>query len=159
MKKLLVLLLVAFAVVGCSRHSVAPIVEPVHLHDTLHIYHNDTIRDVDSTIIERETIIREADSSLLAAYGVLGIQLKENEKAFLVLRQSIEQRIKELEEKKIDTVYSKIEVPVPTPVIQEVEKPLPWWKESLMRLGGLVLLIGLVYVAVKVFRWWKQRKI
>lgn len=51
---------------------------------------------------------------------------------------------------KTDTVYkSKTDsVPVPYPVIKEVEKKLTWWQKARLRLGegliGLICLIGLI---------------
>lgn len=150
-RMLLVLGLIALAMAGCSRHTTVP-TEPVYLHDTLHVFHNDTIKQMDSTIIERETIVREADSALLAAYGILGVKLQENEKAYLVLQRQMEQRLRELEEKSSDTVFSKVEVPVPTPVIQEVVKPMGWLNKTLRNLGIAAVIAALIYIGIKVWR-------
>ena len=49
---------------------------------------------------------------------------------------------------KVDSIY----VPEPYPVEKLIEKPLKWWQEALMRLGGLVLIAGMVYVAIKVLK-------
>lgn len=51
---------------------------------------------------------------------------------------------------KTDTVYKSRtdSVPVPYPVIKEVEKKLNWWQKTRLRLGegliGLICLIGLI---------------
>ncbi len=140
--------LMVLATTGCSRRTTAPIVAPV-LHDTTFIYRTDTVRQMDSTIIEKETIIREADSATLAK---LGIQLKDNERAIMVLQRELAERNRELSEKMVDTVYSSKEIPVDRPVPGEVVKPMSWLNKTLRNIGILALLAVIIYIGIRVWR-------
>lgn len=60
---------------------------PVETVKTEYKNHTDTVRQIDSIFSEKETIIREADSALVAS---LGLQLKANERAILILKKELE---------------------------------------------------------------------
>ncbi len=139
---------------GCS-HKTAPVAKIEYLHDTIQVYHSDTIRQSDTMFVDRETVIREADSALLAAYGVLGVKLADNERAILVLRKELSEKSKQLSEKTTDTVYQVKEVPVVVKDTEYVEKELNWWQRLKMGLGVIFLLISLavgIYYGIKIWR-------
>lgn len=124
-------------------------VEQVPVHDTLHVFHTDSTHTTDSIFIERHTTVREADSALLAEYG---IRLAEGERALLVLRRELERASSSTSSVKADTVFFSVEKPVPYPVVEYKEKPFRWWQKDLMWTGGLVLATALVAVAVRLRR-------
>jgi hypothetical protein len=72
---------------------------PVERVVTEYINRTDTVNKTDTLISEKETIIREADSSLIAK---LGLQLKENERAILVLQRQLEKQISKESEHKTE---------------------------------------------------------
>ena len=54
-------------------------------------------------------------------------------------------------------VYREKEVPVPTPVIQEVEKPLTSWQQFRLWLGNIILIALAIAATIFVIRkrtWW-----
>lgn len=128
---------------------------PVYVHDTTYVSHTDSVKTVDSVIVDRETIIREADSATLAEYGLM---MKEGERAILVLRRELERQKNIASSKTIDTVSKYIEVPVPVTEYVMVEKELTKWQKILMWIGriGLMGFVGLIgYVGWK-RGWWKR---
>lgn len=92
----------------------------------------DTVEKTDTFIAERETIIREADSATIAK---LGLQLRDNERAILILKKEIEKhKSNESEYKEItDTVTQYVQVPYP------VEKSLSKWEKLKMDFGGIAI--------------------
>lgn len=58
---------------------------------------------------------------------------------------------KYVESIKHDTLYqSHIDsIPMPYPVTEYVEKPLTWWQQLRMHLGGILLFVALIYAFVK----------
>lgn len=129
---------------------------PVYVHDTTHMYHTDSVKTVDSIIVERETIVREADSAMLAEYG---LKLKDGERTILVLRRELERQKNIAASKTADTVYKTVEKPVPVTKYVTVYKEPTKWQEFLMWVGriGLAGLIGLLgYMCWKCGCWWKK---
>lgn len=116
-------------------------------------YHNhtDTVKQTDSVIIEKETIIREADSTLLAK---LGLKLKENEKAILILKMELEKQKREVSEHKTDTVIVRDSIPVP----YKVEKELTWYQEKCITWFPWILFAAIVFltIIIKPWRWLKR---
>lgn len=108
----------AFAMVLCavlltlfSCRSTRTVVLPEHHH---HIaLQHDTLHTVDSVIRESHTVIREADHAQLQE---LGIQLRENERAILVLRKQLERQTSQKEQHTTDTLILHDSIPVPVPV-------------------------------------------
>lgn len=133
-------LLLMLSICGCRSIRYVP-VETVK---TEYISHTDTVLRTDSIIKEKNTIIREADSSLIA---LLGIQLKNNEKAILVLQKELQKQINKQAEYKTDTIIKVDSIQVPYPV----EKQLTKWQQMKMNVGGLAIvlcIIGIVSVVV-----------
>ena len=154
MKRLVEILIMVALVATIGSCKTIKVVEqvPVPVHDTVRLVQKDIQVQVDSVIVERETIVKEADSATLAA---LGVQLKDNERALLVLQRELRDKIMQLKEQKADTVVQKIEVPVPLIKTEYVEKSLTGWQKFLMWVGriGLIGLLG--YMGWK-FGWWKK---
>lgn len=113
----------------------------------VHHHHTDSIKQTDSVMVEKETVIMQLDSAAMAQYG---IQLKSAERAWLVKTAELERRLQQLIENHTDTVHERDSVPYPVEVIKEVEveKPLHWWQKALMFLGG-AFIVG---VAIWIWR-------
>jgi len=105
---------------------------PVYIHDTTTAVSNQR----DSVIVERQTIVREADSALLLQ---LGLQLEDNERAIVILQRELERKTSELS----DTVTRYVEVPVEVKTTETayVEKKLTWWQRLQMN-GFWVLFVA-----------------
>jgi len=56
-----------------------------------------------------------------------------------------------------DTVYrartDSVPVPYPVEVVKEVEKPLTWWQQARMFVGGIVIFGLIIFASVKIIRW------
>lgn len=112
--KLIVILVVATIVASCRSVKYVP-VETVR---TEYVHHTDTVRQTDSVYHEKETIIREADSAMVAD---LGLKLKENERAILVLKRELAREKNQKLEHKTDTIIKMDSIPVPYPVEKELK--------------------------------------
>lgn len=131
MKRMLFLgliLLLAFTS-GCSRKTVAPVVEPVYIHDT-----TETVRMVhDSTYIDRwHTQWLSGDT--------------------MFIHDSIDRWHSVV---KHDTLSLYREVPVLQKVPVEVERKLNWWQKFRMSAGDILLIavfLGLLYLGWKLWR-------
>lgn len=124
---------------------------PVERVRTEYINRTDTIRETDSIFHEKETIIREADSTLLAK---LGLKLKENERAILVLKRELEKQKREVSEHKTDTVIMRDSIPIPYPV----EKELTWYQGTCITWFPWILFAAIAFLIIilKPWRWMKS---
>ncbi len=124
---------------------------PVESVRTEYINRTDTVRETDSIIHEKETIIREADSTTLSK---LGLQLKENERAILVLKRELEKQKREVSEHKTDTVIMRDSIPIPYPV----EKELTWYQGTCITWFPWTLFaaFALLIIILKPWRWLKS---
>jgi len=130
MKKMLFLgLILLLALTGCSRKTVAPIVEPVYIHDT-----TETVRMVhDSTYIDRwHTQWLSGDT--------------------VFIHDSVDRWHSVIEN---DTVWMYREVPVLQKVPVEVEKKLNWWQKFTMWLGTIAIVVGITIGGYKLWRKFK----
>ena len=61
---------------------------------------------------------------------------------------------------KTDTVYkSRVDsVPVPYPVEKEVPAKLTWWQQTRMHVGGVVLALLLMWLAVRLVNLWREKR-
>lgn len=142
MKKTLFFAL-AVVLAGCKQVEYVP-VESTH---TEHHWHTDSVLKRDSTHTERETIIRELDSAAMAQYG---IQMENNQKAWLILQREMEQRLRELEHKEAvrDTVRDSIPKPYPVEVVKT--KTTGWW--AFWGLVVAIVAIGTIVTIGKIKR-------
>ena len=108
----------------------------------------DTVRYIDSVLKERNTIIREVgdmDSALLAE---LGIKLKNDERAILVLRKELERVLSQQSEKVHDTVIKVDSVRVPYPVERRATK----WEQFRQNIFGALIAFLVIVMVYAIFR-------
>lgn len=123
---------------------------PVQQQRTEHHWHTDSVKERDSVHTENTTIIREVDSAAMAKYG---IQMQNNQRAWLILQREIEQRLRELEHMTAtrDTIHDSI--PYPVEVVKEVPAELTWWQQTRIHLANillyLLLIVGIIWIAKK----------
>ena len=133
---------------SCTTTKYVPVTE----QHTEHHWHTDSVKERDSIHTENTTIIREVDSAAMAKYG---IQMQNNQRAWLVLQREMEQRLRELEHMTAtrDTIHDSIPVPFPVEVIKEVPAKLTWWQQTRLHLANillyLILIVGIIYVGKK----------
>lgn len=130
---------IVFLVWCCQSCSPRYVTVPEYHYESHHTH--DTISKVDSVWRERNTVIREADSTILAE---LGIRLKQGERAILVLRNELERAISQQREAVHDTIERIDSVRVPYPV----EKQLTRWQSLKMEAGGIVFVLLIIIVIV-----------
>ena len=128
MAGIILLLIFSLLFSGCKNVQYIPVERVV----TEYINRTDTVSKTDTLISEKETVIREADSSLIAK---LGLQLKENERAILVLQRQLEKQISKESEHKTDTVIKTDTIQVPYPV----ERTLTKWEQVKMDYGAIAI--------------------
>lgn len=131
------IMLLSLLLAGCKSVQYVP-VEKVK---TEYVSRTDTVSKIDTIISEKETIIREADSGLIAK---LGLQLKDNEKAILVLQKELERQVSKESEHKTDTVLKTDSVQVPYPV----ERKLTKWEQIKMDAGGIALGVCVAFIII-----------
>ncbi len=114
---------------------------PLPQQHTEHHWHTDSVMQRDSVHTENTTIIREVDSAAMAKYG---IQMQNNQRAWLVLQREMEQRLRELEHMTAqrDTVHDSI----PYPVIREVKAELSAWQKLKVNAASGILAIFMLFV-------------
>ena len=146
-----IVLLVLFSLLLSGCKSVQYV--PVEKVKTEYKIKTDTITKIDSIFSEKETIIREADSSLITK---LGFKLKANERAILILQKELEKKTSKESESKTDTIIKVDSVQVPYPV----EKKLTKWEKVKMDMGGiameLLVVLGLIIMIVCLVRVTKK---
>ena len=140
--------LVVIAIVLCWALSSCKTIEYITVPEVheVHHHHTDSIKQTDSVMVEKETVIMQLDSAAMAKYG---IQLKAAERAWLVKTAELERRLQQLIENHTDTVHERDSIPVPYPVIKEVEKKLTKMQKGLMWTGGLSLLALFLFIVYK----------
>lgn len=133
----------------CSCQSVRYV--PVESVRTEYRNHTDTVIKTDSVIHEKETIIREADSTTLAK---LGLQLKENERALLILQRELERQKSAHQEHRTDTIIVCDSVDVPV----LVEKELTWYQKTCVTWFPWILFAAIAFLIfiIKPWRWLKR---
>lgn len=110
---------------------------PVEKVCTKEIVRNDTVHERDSVVIEKNTVIREADDKTLEN---LGIKLNENEKAILILQELLQQQ----KSGKERIVYRDSIIHDSVPKIVYVEKKT---KQNGLKKWPLILGIGFLLLA------------
>lgn len=132
---MLIVGLVLCALFGsCTTTKYVPITE----QHTEHHWHTDSVKERDSVHTENTTIIRELDSAAMAKYG---IQMQNDQRAWLVLQREMEQRLRELEHMTAsrDTIHDTI--PQPYPVEKEVAAELSWWQQTRIHIANIILYV------------------
>ena len=136
-------LLIAMAICALCSCSTTKYV-PVQQQHTEHHWHTDTVKERDSIHTENTTIIREVDSAAMAKYG---IQMQNNQRAWLVLQREMENRLRELEHMTAtrDTVHDSI--PYPVEVTKEVPAQLTWWQQTRLYMANIMMVLLAIAVA------------
>ena len=132
---------------GCSPKVITVPEYHYERHNT-----TDTITLRDSVLREQKTVIREADSSMLAD---LGIRLQQGERAILVLRKELERALSQQKEVKHDTVVQRDSIRVPYPI----EKQLTRWESLKLKAGGYLFAVLIVAVLWFLIVWIKNQGI
>lgn len=146
MKRLIIFAALGITLTACTTTKIVTVPE---VHE-VHHHHTDSIHQIDSVIREHQTTIMQLDSAAMAAYG---IQLKAAERAWLVKTQQLERAIQNLSRLRSDTVILRDSVPVPVPVVKEVERHLTKIEKSLMGVGLFALMALVVFIGWKIKRF------
>lgn len=146
---------VIIAACFCSCKSVQYV--PVETIRTEIKHHHDTVRSLDSTKNDVQTVIREADSAEIERLNTeYGFKLDKAQKTILILRKELERQSHSQQEIKIDTAIIEKQVQVPYPV----EKKLSKWQQTKVDWGGWAMLSALVVIILFLFiipRWKGKR--
>ena len=114
-----------------------------------HHWHTDSVYKTDSVIHEKQTTIRELDSAAMAQYG---IQIRQNEKAWLVMSNELRREIERLEAMCADrdTVRDSIPKPYPVEVIKEVPRQKTWLERAVFCAGLISIMILILIIVSKI---------
>ena len=117
-----------------------------------HHWHTDSVHKTDSVIHEKQTTIRELDSAAMAQYG---IQIRQNEKAWLVMSNELRREIERLEAMCADrdTVRDSIPKPYPVEVIKEVPRQKTWLERVMFTIGIISVMLLFLFVVSKLKRF------
>ena len=148
---LFVILLAVGWLTSCTTTKVVTVPE---VHEQHH-WHTDSVIKRDSVIHDRQTTIRELDSAAMAQYG---IQLKQNEKAWMVSVAELRREVERLESMTADRDTVRDSIPVPYPVEKIVPAELSWWQQARIHLAN-ILLYGLVIVCIIMLGKWHLKKL
>jgi hypothetical protein len=141
---MLLFLVLILSLLLCSCESTKYI--PVETVRTEYVNKTDTLIKTNVVFNEKETVIREADSAVIAK---LGLQLKANERAVLVLKTELERQMSSQSEHRTDTILKSDTVRVPYPV----EKKLTKWQQVRLDTWGITFCICLVSIIVIIVCW------
>ena len=114
-----------------------------------HHWHTDSVHKTDSVIHEKQTTIRELDSAAMAQYG---IQIRQNEKAWLVMSNELRREIERLEAMCADrdTVRDSIPKPYPVEVIKEVPRQKTLLERAVFCAGLIAIMILMLIIVSKI---------
>lgn len=149
---LFVILLAVGWLTSCTTTERVVTVPEVHEQ---HHWHTDSVIKRDSVIHDRQTTIRELDSAAMAQYG---IQLKQNEKAWMVSVAELRREVERLESMTADRDTVRDSIPVPYPVEKIVPAELSWWQQARIHLAN-ILLYGLLIVGIILLGKWHLKKL
>ena len=139
----MIALFVFLCLIGCKSTEYVPVVEK----HTETIHHHDSVKEIDSVMTEKTTIIREVDSALMAQYG---IQLKANERAWLIQTEKLQKEISRLRELQKDSVAKQDSVP--QIVIREVEKKQSFGQRISTFFSDIVMFL-IIFIVVLTVYW------
>ena len=144
----------ALCIGGCRTQERVVTVTVPEVHE-VHHWHTDSTNQSDSVIHEKEMVVMQADSATMAQFG---IQLKENERAWMIRTKELEKQLQRMERliAERDTVHDSI--PHPYPVEVEVPAQLTWWQQARLHLANIVLWLLLIIGLFVAARWWLLRK-
>lgn len=120
---------------SCTTTKYVPVTE----QHTEHHWHTDSVKERDSVHTENTTIIREVDSAAMAKYG---IQMQNNQRAWLVLQREMENRLRELEHMTATHDTIRDSIPYPVEVTKEVPAELTWWQQTRLHMMNILLYVA-----------------
>jgi len=153
MRRKVAIALCLLCLVGCRGPKEIYKEVPVYVHDTVHEWHTNNVVHHDTVESVKETIIREADSSLLAAYGVVDMKVKDNERIILVLRRELQQKTEYISAMESDSSVMATQEPVVITEKVEVEKEPNLLQRLLMGIGMAAVAAAIACIVFKVARW------
>ena len=122
---------------------------PIETVRTEYHHTRDSIHHTDSVIREKQVTVMQLDSEAMAQYG---IKLESAEKAWLVLQQEMESKIKKLMEHKTDTFLKTDTIRVPVSVITNKVR----WQDKAAWAGvgvlGVLGVLGLLVIIMLQFK-------
>lgn len=142
---LFIILLAVGWLTSCTTTKVVTVPE---VHEQHH-WHTDSVIKRDSVIHDRQTTIRELDSAAMSQYG---IQLKQNEKAWMVSVAELRREVERLESMTADRDTVRDSIPVPYEVIKEVPRKSTWFERIMFCTGIVSILCLILFVAKKIER-------
>lgn len=118
------------------------------------VHQRDTVYRVDSVLTSTTTIIRQADSTMMADYG---IRIGKQEKAWLVKQDQDTRSASTVRFiMRIDSIVHD-SIPRYVPKTEYVEKESPWWEKMLIFLGLSDVMVALIWACCKLYE--RARKI
>ena len=141
---------------GCKVNERVVTVTVPEVHE-VHHWHTDSTNQSDTLIHEKETVVMQADSATMAQFG---IQLKENERAWMIRTKELERQLQRMERliAERDTVHDSIPMPYPVEVDVKVPAELTWWQQARLHMANIVLWLLLLVGLFTAARWWFLRK-
>ncbi len=119
---------------------------PIETVRTEYHHTRDSIHHTDSVFKEKQVTVMQLDSEAMAQYG---IKLESAEKAWLVLQQEMESKIKKLMEHKTDTFLKTDTIRVPVPVVTNKVR----WQDKAAWAGvGVLGVLGLLVIIMLQFK-------
>lgn len=130
-----------------SSCSTSKNIGPISATNRYEVTH-DTIYQIDSIYVSTHTIIREADSSALAA---MGIQMSDMRKSWIIKEESLRREIHSLKSRSSDTTYitDTLWLPYEVEKVVETEASLNAWQKTRIAIGNIAIIAALVWLAVK----------
>ena len=129
---------------SCTTTKYVPVTE----QHTEHHWHTDSVKERDSVHTENTTIIREVDSAAMAKYG---IQMQNNQRAWLVLQREMENRLRELEHMTATRDTIRDSIPYHVEVVKEIPAKLTWWQQTRLHLANILMcvlfIVGVIWTA------------
>lgn len=136
--------LLGWLLTGCTTTKYVTVPE---VHEHWH-HSTDTIVKTDSIIDRQTTTIREVDSATMAQYG---IQMSALQTAWLIQTDRLQRELSELRKTRTDTIHERDSIPYPVEVVKEVAKPLTWWQQTRILVGGIVIFLLIIFVVWKIY--------
>lgn len=137
---------------SCKNTEYVPIRETHTEYKNIH----DTIRQVDSVWNDVSTVIREVDSTELAALGIKVKNLQQ-EKAWLIERESQQKKKSQGDKVIVKEIIKGDSIPVPYPV----KEPLSRWQQFCCNFGKIMIgatIAAVIAVTAMIILWIRRRR-
>lgn len=149
-----VMVFIMILVATCSSCTTTRYVE-VEKVRTETVHSTDTVERTDTVIDIQKVVVMQVDSAAMAQYG---IQLQQNERAWLIQNERLQREINRLREAKADTVIIRDTVPVPFPVEKIVEKRPSFWQQLRSAWHMIIAIAAFIMFIAITGAWYRRRK-